>query len=45
MTKPDTDLHFEQNGDFALRMRLNQQKLTTDLESQYDFAPICRLSN
>jgi choline dehydrogenase len=37
MTKPDTDLHLEQNGDFALRVRLNQQKLTSDLKSQYDF--------
>jgi hypothetical protein len=29
MTKPNTDLHFEQNGknDFALRARLNQQKV------------------
>ena len=37
MTKPNTDLHFQQNGDFALRVRLNQQKLTSDLRSQYDF--------
>jgi len=34
MTKPNTDLPFEQNGDFALRVRLNQQKLTSDLRSQ-----------
>ena len=37
MTKPNTDLHFGQNGDFALRVRLNQQKLTSDLRSHYDF--------
>jgi choline dehydrogenase len=37
MTKPNTDLHYEQNGDFALRVRLNQQKLTSDLRPQYDF--------
>jgi choline dehydrogenase len=39
MTKPNTDLYFEQNekNDFALRARLNQQKLTSDLKSQYDF--------
>jgi choline dehydrogenase len=39
MTRPDTDSHFEQNGkkDFALRVRLNQQKLTSDLKSRYDF--------
>src|SRR5258706_13317528 len=39
MTKANTDLYFEQNGknDFALRVRLNQQKLTSDLKSRYDF--------
>ena len=39
MTKPDTDLYFEQNGksDFALRVRLNQQKLISGLKSRYDF--------
>src|SRR5215468_9958434 len=39
MTKPNTDLHLEQNGrkDFALRARLNQQKLTSNLKSHYDF--------
>ena len=39
MTKPNTDLHLDQNGksDFALRVRLNQQKLTFDLKSRYDF--------
>src|SRR5215475_610922 len=39
MTKPSTDLHLEQNGrkDFALRTRLNQQKLTSNLKSHYDF--------
>jgi hypothetical protein len=39
MTKPNTDLHFERNGkkDFALRVHLNQQKLTFDLKSRYDF--------
>jgi hypothetical protein len=33
MTKPNADLHSEQNGDFALRVSLNQQKLTSDLRS------------
>jgi choline dehydrogenase len=37
MTKSNTDLDFEQMGDFALRVRLNQQKLTSDVRSQYDF--------
>ena len=39
MTKPNPDLHFEQYGkkDFALRVRLNQQKLASDLKSRYDF--------
>jgi choline dehydrogenase-like flavoprotein len=37
MTRPDTDLQFEQNGDFALRVRINQQRLRSDLKSQYDF--------
>jgi hypothetical protein len=39
MTKPNTDLYFEQNrrDDFALRVGLNQQKLTSDLKSRYDF--------
>src|SRR6266404_2659919 len=39
MMKANTDLYFEQNGknDFALRVRLNQQKLTSDLKSRYDF--------
>jgi choline dehydrogenase-like flavoprotein len=39
MTKHNTDLHFEQNRkkDFALLVRLNQQKLTSELKSHYDF--------
>jgi hypothetical protein len=37
MTNPNTDLHCEQNGDFALRVRLNQQKLASDLRPQYNF--------
>ena len=37
MTRPDTDLQCEQNGDFALRVRINQQRLRSDLTSQYDF--------
>jgi choline dehydrogenase len=39
MTKPNTDLHLEQNrkNDFARRVRLNQHKLTSDLKSPYDF--------
>ena len=39
MTKPNTDLYLEQNArtDFDQRVRLNQQKLTSDLKSHYDF--------
>jgi choline dehydrogenase len=39
MTKPSTDLNLNQNGkkDFALQVRLNQQKLTSNLKSHYDF--------
>ena len=39
MTKPNTDLHLEQDAtnDFASRVRRNQQKLTSDLKSRYDF--------
>ena len=39
MTKPNTDLHFRRMGkkDFALQCVLNQQKLTSDLRSRYDF--------
>src|SRR6516162_2922702 len=39
VTKPNTDLHLEQHAtnDFASRVRRNQQKLTSDLKSRYDF--------
>jgi choline dehydrogenase-like flavoprotein len=39
MTKSNTDLYFEQSGknDFTQRVRVNQQKLTSDLKTQYDF--------
>ena len=37
MKRTNTDLHFEQNEDFALRVRINQQRLRSDLKSQYDF--------
>jgi choline dehydrogenase len=39
LTTPNSDLYFEQNGkdDFAPLVRLNQQKLTSDLKSRYDF--------
>src|SRR5258706_5060035 len=39
MTKANTDLYFKQNGrdDLAPRVRLNQQKLTSDLKPRYDF--------
>src|SRR5215469_9733934 len=39
MTKPNTYMHLEQDGkkDYALRARLNQQKLTSNLKSHYDF--------
>jgi len=39
MTKINTDLHLEQNAraNFAERVRLNQQKLASDLKPHYDF--------
>jgi choline dehydrogenase len=39
MTKPDTVMQPEENAqtDFAQQVRINQQKLASDLKSHYDF--------